>query len=262
MKKTIIEYVKKLLADGVIDGFLALKETEEHVGPHLFTNPDELELLNLGDLDVPGDARYPLVKSLTRLVNRFPDKTFGILVRGCDERALIRRYNDDRVHPLNPAQVVPVGISCPEWLTNKHECGKPWPDAMVAGEKISGVAVAEDPDEDIFARLEEWNHIMDRCIKCFGCRNSCPVCSCLECTMEAEAFVPQRKLPIDKNFLFTRAMHMVDRCVYCGLCEEACPADIPLKDLYRLIAKIGGGGFSLAAQPVNIEADDKEVEAS
>ncbi len=262
MKEQIIDHVKKLLAAGAIDGFLALKLDGEHIGPYLFTEPDELEALNLGDLDVPGDSRYPLVKSLTRLMNAYPDKTFGILVRGCDERALFRRYHDDRVHPLDPKRVVPVGMACPEWLAGKHQCAKPWPNALVTGEKVAGVPVAQDEDEDIFAKLEEWNHIMDRCIKCFGCRNSCPVCSCLECTMESEAFVPQKRLPIDRNFLFTRAMHMVDRCVYCGLCEEACPADIPLKDLYRLVARIAGGGFPFLAPVAGIEAEPKELEAS
>jgi formate dehydrogenase subunit beta len=259
MKDAIIEHVKKLLAEGVIDGFLALQHHDEHIGPHLFSGPGELSELNLGEMDLDGDARYPLIKTLTKLVNRFPDKTFGILVRGCDERALYRRYHDDRVHPLNPRQVVPVGFSCSEWLAKRCQCAKPWPDALVAGEKTPGVTIVDDPDEDLFARLDEWFHIMDRCVKCFGCRNSCPVCSCLECTMEAEAFVPQKQLPIDKNFLFTRANHMIDRCVYCGLCEEACPADIPLKDLYRLVAKVSGGGYPLPVPQAAPDAPQEEA---
>jgi Fe-S oxidoreductase len=46
---------------------------------------------------------------------------------------------------------------------------------------------------------------------------------------------------------------MVDACVYCGLCEQACPADIPLKDLYRFVARVvGQGGILPGVQPAPI----------
>lgn len=240
MKDQIIAKVKDLLAAGEIDGFLALRQEPAGVAPYLFRDPNELGDLSLGDGEEPGQHRYPLVKLLTRILNNAPDQTLGILVRGCDERALYRRFHDDRVEPMREKRVVMVGFSCPPELAQACRCEKPWPDHLTAGQRTEGVTPPQPP-EDLLAALEEWFATFDRCVKCFGCRNVCPVCSCLECTMESEPHVPQRELPVAKSFLMTRAMHMVERCVYCNLCEQACPAGIPLTDLYRLVARLTGG---------------------
>jgi formate dehydrogenase subunit beta len=257
MKDKIAEHVKELLASGQITGFLALREEGDgYVAPYLFTDAAELNALNLGDCKSPGDARYPLIKVLSRLAAARPQETFGVLVRGCDERALNRLLNDDRVHPLNNRKVVAVGFSCPPELAEACQCAKPWPDAMVAGEKTPGVDQSDPSgDGDVLAELNVWFESADRCIKCFGCRDVCPVCSCYECTIENEAYVPQRELPASRTFLMTRAMHMVDRCVYCGLCEQACPAGIPLKSLYRLVSKVTGREGLLPRAPVQEEPE-------
>lgn len=249
MKEAIISRVKELLARKEIDGFLALREQDGGICPYLFTDPHELGGLNLGDRNQAGDARYPLVKLLCQLAEKHPTKTLGILVRGCDERALDVLYSDGRVRPLNAAKVVPVGFSCPPELAAACQCVKPWPDALVAGERTPGAAPPEEPGEDLTGQLGDWFAVFDRCVKCFGCRNICPVCECKECTVEEESHVPQRELPINPNFLMTRAMHMVDRCVYCGLCETACPADIPLKGLYRLMSRVTGFARGLPGAP-------------
>ncbi len=258
MKQAIAEHVKELLAQGAIQGFLALRQDEGgQVAPHLFTNPAELASLSLGDVAAPGDARYPLVKLLAKLVTARPHATFGVLVRGCDERALKRLVNDDRVHPLNNRKVVAVGFSCPPELAEACQCAKPWPDALVAGEKTPGAPQPQpEGDQDLLAELNDWFHTFDRCVKCFGCRDICPVCSCYECTIENEAYIPQRELPTSHSFLMTRAMHMVDRCVYCGLCEQACPAGIPLKGLYRLVSRLTGREGLLPRAPAAAQAGE------
>ncbi len=244
MKEKIAEQAKKLLERKRVCGFLALRQEGGQVGPYLFTDPAQLDQLHLGDGDEPGDCRYSLVKLLSRLLLQAPGESFAILVRGCDERALMRLYHDDRVTPLNPRRVVPLGFSCPPELARKCRCPKPWPEALVAGEKNPGPEPDPErpPTRDLMAELQQWFQTFDRCVKCFGCRDNCPVCSCLECTMAEEGFIPQRELPASPNFLMTKALHMVDRCVYCGLCELACPANIPLRDLFRLVARISSGG--------------------
>jgi ferredoxin len=252
MREEIAKHAAGLLQSGEIDGFLALADQGEgKVAPYLFSDPAELASLSLGDLDQPAQARYPLVKIAARLLEARPSLKLGVLVRGCDERALLRLTRDDRVHPLAGRRLVPVGLACPGELARDHACAQPWPEALVAGEKAAPAAPAAESDEDLLAELAEWLPTLDRCLKCHGCRDVCPVCSCYECTLETEAHVPQRELPASHSFLLTRAMHMVDRCVYCGLCEEACPAGIPLKGLYRLAAKLAGreGMLPQAPQP-------------
>lgn len=253
MKEKIIEVVKELFEADKIDGFVAPKGEGPYVAPYVFTDPEELDQLNLGEKDQPGDARYSLVGLLTRLAEERPQARLAVLVRGCDERALDRIMADSRRAALNPVRTIRIGFSCPPELARACQCSKPWPDALVAGEKTPGVDgdQLDQSSSDPMLQLAEWFEIFNRCVKCFGCRNVCPVCDCRECTMECEPMVPQRELPIDPSFLLTRAVHMADRCVYCGLCEEACPADIPLKSLYRLTARILGlGGMLPGAEPM------------
>lgn len=243
MKEQIQQHVKNLLAEGKIKGFLGLRQQGTDIGPYLFTTADELEDLSLGDRQDPGDSRYPLDKVLKRIVYKYPTDTFGILVRGCDERALQQLF---AVSMLHRDRVIPVGFACPPELAEQHQCWKPFPDALVAGEPSPGVVGGEDAvgsQLDLLGQLQEWFDTFDRCVKCYGCRNICPVCYCHDCTLEEAALLPTGEIPpANPNFLMTRAMHMVGRslCIYCGLCEEVCPADIPLKSLYKLVSKIVG----------------------
>jgi ferredoxin len=260
IKDKIVEEVADLFEKGRIDAFIGLKKTGGHIGPHLFQSPEELADLSLGDQEKPGDARYPLAGFAKKLVEADPSSTFGVLVRSCDEAALYVLMNESRVTPLPKKRVVPVGFSCPPELAAECECVKPTPDALVAGDFTPGAPAPTDEytGEDMFEQLQFWYETMNRCLKCFGCRNVCPVCACHECTIEQEEMVPQRELPPSPNFLMTRAMHMVDRCVYCGLCENACPADIPLKALYRFVAKAVGqnamipGATAASTRPVDL----------
>lgn len=255
MKVKVAAEAARLLEEGLMAGFLALKDYGGHVGPYLFTRADELEHLSLGDGEKPGDLRYPLVKQFSRLAKARPHEVFGLLVRGCDERAIERIMALSRSCALHPKKMVLIGISCPPELAEACQCPKPWPDALVAGEQTPGAELPELA-ADPFQALEDWFAHSDRCLKCFGCRNVCPVCDCRECTMEIEALVPQRELPPHNTFLLTRAVHMADRCSYCGLCEEACPAHIPLKDLYRFVAKALGLGLALPGAPAPIRPVD------
>lgn len=72
-----------------------------------------------------------------------------------------------------------------------------------------------------------------RCIKCYGCRNSCPICICPTCKLEQDDYVTLGSLPPDPfAFHLIRAMHLSDRCVGCGACQEACPSGLPLLALH------------------------------
>ncbi len=248
MKEKIAARVEELLTRGEIKGFVGLRQWGEHIAPHVFTEAGELADLSLGDRIGPGDTRYSLVDLLSRMAGMFPHDTFGVLVRGCDERAVQRLMTVSRVTPLHPDRVVLVGFSCPPELAEACQCFKPWPDALEAGERTPGATAADDLSGlDPAERLAAFQADFDRCLKCFGCRDVCPVCDCRECTMETEAMVPQRELPPSQSFLMTRAVHMADRCVYCGLCEQACPAHIPLKSIYRVVADLMGCGTAAAA---------------
>lgn len=239
----MIEDVKKrakdLLGSGEIKGFLGLSLKDGHIGPHLFCDEDDLDGLVVGDSKQAGDARYPLNKRLIHIARSYPDDTFGILVRGCDERGLRALITWNQ---LNPDRVVPVGIACPQELAKACECLQPFPDAIVGGEKAEGCSsdsVARIDDLDLAGRFEHWMKEFSRCIKCYGCRDICPMCFCKECSLEDEYLVEMGDIPPENPiFHLTRAVHMAGRCIDCGLCSEACPADIPLRTLYKKVTDI------------------------
>jgi len=77
----------------------------------------------------------------------------------------------------------------------------------------------------------------DRCIKCYGCREACPICWCIKCTIESESddWVGKGEIPPSPMFHFVRMIHMVDSCTNCGQCEEVCPAEIPLAKIFHKV---------------------------
>jgi ferredoxin len=226
------EKVRKLLAEGKIAGYLGYIMQEGHPLPHLFTKERLTELDQA--VVAPGAARYPLDKLLQSLAVKYPEATFAIQVRGCDERGLNELYKWGQ---LEPDKVVLVGIACPQDQADYCECPGPFPSVIDYGEKcqpvlkskrVERVAALAEPEA-----FQEWLAHFQRCIKCYGCRDVCPMCFCKECSLEHDELMSTGQVPPDTIFQLVRAIHMAGRCIDCGLCEEACPADIPLRVLYK-----------------------------
>jgi formate dehydrogenase subunit beta len=238
MHDAIKNKVKELLSTGEIKGFLALKNENGHIKPHLYVSADEIDQLSIGDRETAGDARYPLAKILTLLLQNHSGERFGILVRGCDQRALraLAAWNQ-----ISLEQIVVIGVACSEELAKACACALPYPDEWLEGEQVE----PKDPrpvkweEKSLLQRFEDWRGEFEKCIKCYGCRNICPVCFCKECSLEGEDVVTKGEIPPDlPMFHLVRALHMIGRCVDCGLCEEACPANIPLRTLYKKVNDI------------------------
>ena len=87
-------------------------------------------------------------------------------------------------------------------------------------------------------RLAHWFRYLDKCVKCFGCRDACPICYCVECYLEpTRGLVPPGEIPPSKLFPLVRLAHVADSCVNCGQCEDVCMADIPLSKLTFILNK-------------------------
>ncbi len=90
-------------------------------------------------------------------------------------------------------------------------------------------------------RMAFWEEQMTRCIRCYACRNACPMCVCRDhCVAQSRDpnWLSQRHDVREKMmFQLIHAMHLAGRCTECGECERACPVDIPLVGLKKKINK-------------------------
>jgi ferredoxin len=88
-------------------------------------------------------------------------------------------------------------------------------------------------------RLKYWEQEFDRCIRCYACRNACPLCVCQDsCIAETrEPHWISQKSMLSEKFMFhmIHSLHLAGRCVECGECARACPMGIPVNTLKRKI---------------------------
>jgi len=77
--------------------------------------------------------------------------------------------------------------------------------------------------------MARWTGLLNRCVKCYGCRNACPICVCVPCKLEDDLWVERGIVPAETiPYHLIRAFHLSDTCVACGACQDACPVRIPL----------------------------------
>lgn len=92
--------------------------------------------------------------------------------------------------------------------------------------------------EEIYPSSEDWNKYWDRCIKCYACRDVCPVCYCKECALDKEFYEDSEQIPPDPlTFQGVRLSHMSFSCINCGQCQDVCPMEIPLALIYQRMQK-------------------------
>ncbi|MCX5809284.1 MAG: 4Fe-4S dicluster domain-containing protein [Proteobacteria bacterium] len=99
--------------------------------------------------------------------------------------------------------------------------------------------IKEFENKTLEERLQYWEQEFDRCIRCYACRNACPMCICQDsCIAETRDphWISQRAT-LSEKFMFhmIHALHLAGRCVECGECERACPMGIPVNKLKRKI---------------------------
>jgi len=93
-------------------------------------------------------------------------------------------------------------------------------------------------DMAIEEKFDYWWGQFSQCIKCYGCRDACPICYCKVCTLEADrGVVTPGEVPPDAMFPMIRIAHVMDSCVNCGQCQDVCPAGIPLARLIFMLNK-------------------------
>ena len=88
-------------------------------------------------------------------------------------------------------------------------------------------------------RFTFWQAEFEKCIKCYACRQVCPMCYCRRCIVDNnQPQWVQTSSHTLGNFEWNlvRAFHLSGRCVECGGCDRACPVNIPLRLINRRMA--------------------------
>lgn len=237
-----------------------------------------------------------LTKPLTErfIVGKEEKRKIGIVVKGCDSRALVQLIQENiiardslviigivcegivdigklavklkelKIHEnakFSSAELVEdkfifeidgkkINIPKQEIVFDKcNSCKYPTPliyDVLIGEPKK--VESVEEPYEDIkkleSLSLEErwnyWKQQFSKCIRCYACKNICPLCYCKECIAEKTTPVWIRASPnLQENLQFhlMRALHLAGRCIGCEECERACPMNIPVRALTKKLEK-------------------------
>jgi ferredoxin len=204
----------------------------------------------------------------------------AIVVKGCDARTLVVLEKENQIDRAN---MVAIGVAC-------AGVGEPRAAKCAACDVHmplhTDIVIGATPQETVsseqrYADLKEllamapaermafWRKELDRCVKCYACRQICPLCYCERCLADKN-----RPTCIDTsatpkgNFAWhiTRAFHQAARCVGCDECTRACPAGINLRLLNLSLARAAEEhfqyrpGMDRAAEPAvgSFSQQDKE----
>ncbi|MDR1870944.1 MAG: Coenzyme F420 hydrogenase/dehydrogenase, beta subunit C-terminal domain [Deltaproteobacteria bacterium] len=96
--------------------------------------------------------------------------------------------------------------------------------------------LAKSPSE----RLDYFQDLIKDCLRCYACRNACPLCYCPVCFVDETRpqWLGKSTDPMDTmTFHLLRALHCAGRCTACGACETACPVNIKVREFNRVLDK-------------------------
>ncbi len=85
-----------------------------------------------------------------------------------------------------------------------------------------------------------FRRLISRCIRCYACRNACPLCYCPTCFVDESRpqWVGKSIDPTDTmTFHLLRAFHCAGRCTDCGACERVCPMGISMRQFTKKLNK-------------------------
>jgi formate dehydrogenase subunit beta len=85
-----------------------------------------------------------------------------------------------------------------------------------------------------------FTQLISNCIRCYACRNVCPLCYCPTCFVDESRpqWVGKSTDPADTmTFHILRAYHCAGRCTDCGACERVCPVGIPVRQFTKKLNK-------------------------
>lgn len=203
----------------------------------------------------------------------FKTKPVGIFVKSCDARTIVALMQEKQI---KREDVHIIGVVC-EGVTDEsgnnllgkcRVCSSHTPQMF---DTLIGEPVEEKPINpadkfkvlETFERMsmeEKWNFWMqefDKCVKCYACRQVCPLCYCEQCIVDKSKprWIDTSAHSTGKlNWHLIRAFHLAGRCIGCGECERVCHQNIPLG---LLNMKMGKEIFELYGYKTGVDPESK-----
>jgi len=257
LQSQLQEKATELLTDKKVNVVIGYGHLEtDAVGAVFVTSPHQAGRLLWNDQCSDNLTVYLTKKEIKKLGKP------GIVVKGCDAKTLAVLESENQIDREN---VVVIGIACSgirvqETLQEKcHSCDVHQPPHC---DIVIGEAAPIETQADRYAklvqiasmtteqRLEYWKKEFARCIKCYACRQNCPLCYCDVCVVDKNR--PTRidtSATLKGNFAWNilRAFHLAGRCVGCSACAKSCPAGIDLDLLNLTLAKAAEDNFQFRA---------------
>jgi len=274
------ELAARLLAERTVNVVIGWEEGPRGARPAFVTNAADAGRLIFDARSVHNLATYlnprrPQVRRLGRP---------AVVVKACDAIAAAALVRESQ---LARTDFVLIGVRCPGVSASPTGSAELTPGTLaprcagcahrepshcdfVVGETAPAVAsaatmdarVAEFEKMSMAERWAFWTAAFERCVRCYACRQACPVCFCERCV--ADKSVPQwiESSPHARGNLswhLTRALHQAGRCTGCQECERACPVGIPLSLLNHklqqvVVARFGAGASEDPSLPSPVGA--------
>ena len=226
-------------------------EADGSVCPVFIDCPEEVEKLVWNDRCVHNLATF-LKKPIDDGGGRV-----AIVSKGCDVKSIVTLLQEGQVVR---GEINVIGVDCSGQRDEKGNlllkcmhCRDHRPqlyDSLVTNEEVDVRAfdvdrvdyseVEEIEKMSVKDRLRFWKEEAEKCIRCYACREVCPLCYCVECFTDQNLpqYVPSTP-SIKGNFLWLlmRTFDLAGRCTGCMECDRVCPVDIPLHLLNRKAIK-------------------------
>lgn len=286
----IREAAKKLLADGKVDVFIGYQKGSVPMmnEPVLVKDPEQTEILHwdshcglnlcnyltkrtdkIGIVANGCNSRNIVTHIIENQIKRDQLYIVGIPCEGMiDHRAVVRavKYREITSVEEEGGRFTVKGPGYEETFAKKDflrsNCVICRHRNPVIYDEMLGEPVPEQTDVDAYEdvkkiegmsseqKWEFFNRMISRCIRCYACRNACPLCYCPTCFVDESRpqWVGKSVDPTDTmTFHFLRAYHCAGRCTDCGACERVCPVGIPVRQFTKKLNKDAEELFSWEA---------------